>query len=123
MKETVSKTVVLGASPNPTRASHLAVRKLAGRGDEVIAIGIRSGEIAGVLIQTERPEVENVETLTLYIGADNMVDWEEYALSLNPQRIIFNPGTENPQFEAKAKSAGIDTMHACTLVMLSTNTF
>lgn len=123
MDEKDGISVVLGASPNPTRASHMAVERLVNQGYPVRAVGIRSGEIAGVEIELERPHIEEVDTLTLYIGAKNMDDWEEYALGLNPTRIIFNPGTENPKFEAEARKAGINIEHACTLVMLSMNSY
>jgi predicted CoA-binding protein len=123
MVEKHGTSVVLGASPNPSRASHMAVQRLSDRGMPVRAIGIRDGEIRGVKIETDRPEITEVETLTLYIGQKNMVDWEEYALNLKPRRIIFNPGTENPGFEADARSAGIHIEHACTLVMLSNNSY
>lgn len=116
-------SVVLGASPNPSRASYMAVQRLSDRGMTVRAIGIRDGEISGVKIETGRPEIDEVETLTLYIGQKNMVDWGEYALNLNPKRIIFNPGTENSEFEAEARSAGIHVERACTLVMLSNNSY
>lgn len=123
MDENLNISVVLGASPNPTRASYMAVVKLLNYGRSVRAVGIRKGVISGVEIELDRPKISHVHTLTLYIGQKNMEDWQDYAINLNPGRIIFNPGTENPKFEAQARKAGIETEHACTLVMISTNSY
>ncbi|MBL7891153.1 MAG: CoA-binding protein, partial [Bacteroidia bacterium] len=49
----------------------------------------------------------------------NQPSWYDYILSLKPKRIIFNPGTENPEFEKMAASKGIEVQEACTLVLLS----
>lgn len=117
------KTVVLGASPNPDRISYMAVERLKKRGHEVIAIGNKTGEIEGVQIITEHPDLKDVDTLTLYLGPANQAAVQDYILSLHPKRIIFNPGTENPDFENIANQQGIETVNACTLVMLSTNSF
>lgn len=113
------KTVVLGASPNSDRYSWKAVVALRQKGHEVVAVGARSGTIAGVAIQTDEPMVEEVDTLTLYLGADRQEAVTDYIFQLNPKRIIFNPGTENPSLERLAAAKGIETLEACTLVMLS----
>jgi len=123
MDEKDGITVVLGASPNPTRASYMAVERLVESGYPVRALGTRKGGINGIDIEVDRPAINEVHTLTLYIGEKNMADWRVYALGLRPNRIIFNPGTENPNFEAEARKAGIEVDHACTLVMLTTNSY
>lgn len=112
-------TVVIGASPNPDRYSYKATVSLLNYGHKVYPIGLRSGSINSVSIITERPEIQNVDTVTMYVGPQNQLGWEDYILSLNPKRIIFNPGTENPEFKAKAEALGIECIEACTLVMLS----
>ena len=119
------KTVVLGATPNPSRYAHFAGLKLKESGHEVIPIGIKKGEVAGkeIIDLREKPFIEEVHTITLYIGSSNQVEWEDYIISLNPKRIIFNPGTENPSLENKARSQGIEALRACTLVMLSADTY
>ena len=119
------KTVVLGATPNPTRYAFLATNRLIDNGYETIPVGVRKGEIAGINILDLRsyPQVSEVHTITLYVGPRNLIEWEDYILSLKPKRIIFNPGTENPEFAKKAKSQGIETLEACTLVMLSAHNF
>lgn len=115
------KTVVIGASSNPTRYAFLATSKLQLHGHEVVPLGIKSGEIDGLQIQNinEKPMLENVDTVTLYLNPDHQKQWEDYILGLKPHRIIFNPGTENPAFKRRAQNLGIETQEACTLVMLS----
>jgi len=117
------KTVVIGASPNPKRFSYKAVSLLIRYGNPVVAIGIRNGVIAGVEIQKAKPEIENVHTITMYIGKKRQSDYYDYILSLKPKRIIFNPGTENNELFAKAKNLGIEVIENCTLVMLNSREF
>lgn len=119
----MKKTVVLGASPNPGRYSHMATERLLRYGHEVVPVGIRKGEIGGLSIHTDKPPISDVDTITLYVGPDNQPSWYEYILSLKPKRIIFNPGTENPELIQLAREAGIEPAIACTLVMLGTGTY
>lgn len=116
-------TVVIGASPNNDRYSYKATISLQKHLHTVYPIGIRKGTINGLEIITDKPLLENIDTVTLYVGLDNQPAWIDYILSLKPKRIIFNPGTENPDFEALAQSKGIKTEEACTLVLLSINQY
>ena len=113
------KTVVLGASTNPSRYSYTATVRLQEEGHEVVPVGIKSGKIENINIQTDNPRVEDVHTITLYIGPDRQPPLYDYILSLEPQRLIFNPGTENIELKKLAEAQGIETIYACTLVMLS----
>jgi len=115
----MKKTVVLGATDNPSRFAYRAVHKLKQYGHQVVPVGIRKGDVAGLKIETEKNPVENVDTVTLYVGPQNQPSWYDYILSLKPNRIIFNPGTENPELEKKAAEQNIKTLHHCTLVMLA----
>ncbi|MBO0358656.1 CoA-binding protein [Hymenobacter sp. BT186] len=115
----MKKTLVLGASDNPARYSYRAVHQLQKYGHEVVPVGIRKGQVAGLDIHTDRPSADEVDTVTLYVGPQNQPTWYDYILDLNPKRIIFNPGTENDELVAKAHSKGIETVEGCTLVMLS----
>lgn len=117
------KTVVLGASPNPSRYSFLAVNRLLAHGHEVTAIGKRKGEIGNTEITTGEPEIENVDTVTLYLNAQNQKQYYNYILSLHPKRIIFNPGAENDELASLAVKNDIRPVEACTLVLLGTNQF
>jgi len=116
------KTLVLGATDNPARYAYRAVHQLLAHGHEVVPVGIRRGEVAGLPIRTDRPtlaELPDVDTVTLYVGPQNQPAWYDFILGLKPRRIIFNPGTENPELEQRAQAAGIATEEACTLVLLS----
>lgn len=113
------KTLVLGANDNPARYAYRAVHQLRSHGHEVVPVGIRRGEVAGLPIRTDRPLEPGVDTVTLYVGPQNQPAWYDYILELKPRRIIFNPGTENPELVQRAQAAGIQTEEACTLVLLS----
>jgi len=117
------KTVVIGASPNQTRYSYKAVQLLTHYGHEVIPIGIREGIIEDQRILTGKPTIEQVHTVTLYVGIEKQNAYYDYIFSLHPKRIIFNPGTENDEFAQRAESKGIETITDCTLVMLNSDRF
>ncbi|MBI4947689.1 MAG: CoA-binding protein [Bacteroidetes bacterium] len=116
-------TLVIGASENTERYSNRAVKQLKKHNVPVAAIGLKAGEIEDIKIQTGFPIIENVDTVTLYVGPQNQPQYYDYILSLKPKRVIFNPGTENPEFEEKIKKVGIEIEEACTLVMLSTGVY
>jgi predicted CoA-binding protein len=117
------KTVVLGASQNPSRYSNLAVNRLAAYKHPVVAVGRREGKIGNIEILTGQPKEDDVDTITLYLNPANQKPYYDYILSLNPRRIIFNPGTENFELEELARQKGIRPMEACTLVLLSTGQY
>jgi predicted CoA-binding protein len=119
----MKKTVVLGASDNPERYSFLAVEKLRRYGHPVVAIGKKAGKVADTDIITGRPDEKEVDTVTLYLNPVLQKQYYDYILSLKPQRIIFNPGTENPELEKLAAGNGIEPMEACTLVLLGTGQY
>ena len=121
--DTPKHTVVLGASPNPERYGYLAVTRLRAHGHPVTAIGKRAGSIGDTPITDEHPALSGVDTVTLYLNPMNQVQYYDYILSLKPKRIIFNPGTENPELETLARENGIIPQQACTLVLLSTGQF
>ncbi|MCZ4408404.1 CoA-binding protein [Cryomorphaceae bacterium 1068] len=112
-------TVVIGASPNPMRYAYRAVEMLKSADHPVEAVGLRQGEISGVSISTELKPFPNVDTVTLYVGPRNQEHWKEYIKSLKPNRVIFNPGTENDAFQEELTKEGIEVEEACTLVLLS----
>lgn len=114
-------TVVIGASPNASRYAHKAVVSLASHGHHVEPVGLRNGTINGIEIHTDKPAFDEVDTVTLYVGPANQPAWYDYILSLNPRRVIFNPGTENKELLQMLRERGIETEQACTLVLLATN--
>ncbi len=117
------KTLVIGASANPERYSNMAINRLRQKEHPVVAIGREKVAIADVDVRTEPEAFESVDTVTLYLHPANQPQYYDYILSLHPQRIIFNPGAENPELEQLAKEQGIATINACTLVLLSTGQY
>lgn len=116
-------TLVLGASEKTERYSNKAIRDLRKHGHAVKAIGLRKGQVLDVSIEKEHVTNMQVDTVTLYLNPANQRPHYEYLLELKPRRIIFNPGTENPELEKLAQGAGLETIEACTLVMLSTGQY
>ena len=116
-------TLVLGASPKPDRYSNIAVRRLLAAGHPVIAVGHRVGVVGDQPILAEVPEGRSLNTVTLYLNARNQEGWINRVLALRPERIIFNPGAENPVLAERAAAQGIEVVEGCTLVMLSAGTY
>jgi predicted CoA-binding protein len=123
MNMKAKKTLVLGASDNPSRYSYLAIQRLRNHDHPVVAIGRRNTKVADVIVEKEKNHFEDVDTITLYLNQQHQREYYDYILSLNPKRIIFNPGAENDELAALANAKGIQTLEACTLVMLSTNQY
>ena len=119
----MKKTIVLGASTNPARYSYTATMRLKNQGFETIPVGIKKGDIEGLVIQNGTPDIEGVDTITLYMNPQRQKPFYDYIIGLKPKRIIFNPGTENPVLMNMAREAGIETVVACTLVMLATGEY
>ena len=119
----MKKTLILGASTNPSRYAYLAAHRLVSQGHPIINVGLKAGEVAGVTI--EKPELihTDLDTITLYLGLQNQSEYYDYILKSKPKRLIFNPGTENPELEELAEAKGIECMEACTLVLLSTGQY
>jgi predicted CoA-binding protein len=116
-------TLVIGASENPERYSFKAINMLLDHHHTVYGYGIKSGQVRGVEFMTEFSPVK-VDTVTMYVGAKNQdMDLRNYILSLKPNRVIFNPGTENPEWETELNDYGISTEEACTLVLLQTGQY
>ena len=117
------KTLVFGASTNPLRYSYLAIKRLKAYNHEIAAVGGREAEVHGVHILIGHPKIEGIHTITMYMGEARQAEHEDYLLSLQPKRIIFNPGAESKSLYNRAKAQGIDVLEACTLVMLNTGQY
>lgn len=117
------KTLVLGASLKPNRYSNLAINRLNNYDHPVEAVGLRNGVVAGVDIATEKESFENIHTVTLYLNPKRQEEYYDYIVSLKPQRVIFNPGTENPTFYKILQENNIEVDVACTLVLLASNQY
>ncbi|MEO0470715.1 MAG: CoA-binding protein [Bacteroidota bacterium] len=119
------KTLVLGASAKTNRYSNIAIHRLRGAGHPVEAIGLRPAEVADVQVHRKEEVIlpEDIDTVTLYLNPVRQEAYKNMILDLQPKRVIFNPGTENPVFERELEDAGIQALEACTLVMLSTGQY
>lgn len=117
------KTLVLGASTNRARYANMAMQRLSAHNVPVVAVGLRQGEVAGIKIETRPVDFENVHTVTLYLGPSRQEQYYDYIVSLEPKRVIFNPGTENPELYRLLKENNIGVEVACTLVLLSTQQY
>lgn len=119
----MKKTLVIGASLKPNRYSNMAINRLKNYDHDTVAIGLREGEVAGVSIHTNTVNYKGIHTVTLYLNPERQKEYYEYIVSLKPQRVLFNPGTENPEFYAILKENDIDYEIACTLVLLGSNQY
>jgi len=119
----MKKVMVLGASPNKRRFSYSCVKSLLRHGYDVVPIGKRSGVIDEVNILTQKPQIRELDTVTLYLNSENQKEYYDYILELKPNRIIFNPGAENPEFKKMAEDRDISAVEKCTLVMLNSGNF
>jgi predicted CoA-binding protein len=119
----IKPTVIIGASPKTDRYSFKATVKLVLYGHTVYPIGIKEGMIDSIPIITNKPILDNVHTVTLYINPTLQQNWLDYIISLKPKRVIFNPGTENPNIYSLLNTHNIDCVEACTLVLLSLNSY
>ncbi|MCL6523750.1 MAG: CoA-binding protein [Thermoflavifilum sp.] len=122
MHDKAFTTLVIGASPNPSRYSYLAVMRLQEHGYPVVALGIHEGQIGKIAIQTQWPNIP-IHTVSMYLHPRHQFQYQEKLLQSHPARVIFNPGAENPALAATLQQAGIATIEACTLVLLSTHQF
>jgi len=121
----LKKTVIIGATPNPSRYAYLAAEMLQEYKHEFVPVGIKHGSVFGkeILDLRSHPEIENVDTITLYINPQHQKEWYDYFFKLKPRRVIFNPGTENPELERSLEEKNIQALEACTLVMLRSGQF
>ena len=117
-------TAVIGASPNPSRYAFLAVNRLVHFNFDVVALGFREGNIGNIPIQREWPEdIPNLKVVSLYLGPQRQEPFYDYIIGLQPEKVIFNPGTENPELYDLLTKAGIQFEKACTLVLLNTGVY
>ena len=117
------KVMVYGASTNPERYAYKATELLLAHKHEVVLVGHKTGEVSGIPIWHGHPQLDDVHTMTLYVGPQNQGELLDYARRIKPTRIIFNPGTENPNLYCELEKVGIKVEEACTLVLLHTGQF
>ncbi|NGM66090.1 CoA-binding protein [Sphingobacterium sp. SGR-19] len=119
----MKKTLIVGASTNPARYAYLVANKLVRKGYPIVNVGRKKGRVAGIDIEDTDNIHTDIDTITLYVGPQNQSIYYDYILQTKPNRVIFNPGTENEDLKQKLEDAGIETVEACTLVMLNTGQY
>ncbi len=119
----MKKTLIIGASNNPERYAYKAAERLLSHGHDIELLGLRPEIIFGKTIDTEKKAYEEIDTVTLYVGPQRQPEYYDYIMSLQPKRVVFNPGTENDEFEAMLRKEGIEAEEACTLVLLGTGQY
>jgi predicted CoA-binding protein len=101
----------------------MAVQRLEAAGHQVIALGLHAGKIGKVPIYDKIEDWGSIDTVTMYLNPYHQQGYYRYLIELKPERVIFNPGSENFELEALLVDKGIKCLNACTLVMLSTGQF
>ncbi len=115
----MKKTLIIGASPDANRYAYKAAHMLTSRGHEIVNVGIKNGEVAGVPIEKPSQIHSDIDTITLYIGPATQPEYFDYIIATKPERVIFNPGTENVELQRILDANDINYTEACTLVLLS----
>lgn len=119
----MAKTLIIGASPDESRYAYKAAHMLTRFNHEIVNVGIKKGEVAGVPIEKPGQIHADIDTITLYIGPALQPQYYDYILETKPRRVIFNPGTENYELEKLLDRHNIEPVEACTLVLLSTGQY
>jgi predicted CoA-binding protein len=117
------RTLILGASTDPSRYSFMAANRLVQHGHEIIPVGIKGGSVAGTEILPTIDGIEKIHTVTMYLSPKNQEQYEDFLQNLHPERVIFNPGSENPELMQKLTDQSIEVLEACTLIMLGTGQY
>ncbi|MDA3879153.1 MAG: CoA-binding protein [Prolixibacteraceae bacterium] len=119
----MKKTLIIGASTKPERYAYKAAERLLESGHPIEMIGRREDVLFDRPIKTNKIKIDDLHTVTLYLSSKFQVEYYDYILSLKPRRVIFNPGTENPEFQELLSKQDIEYENACTLVLLATNSY
>jgi len=115
---------VLGASKKPNRYSYKAVKLLAEKGHTPFPVHPVIKDVDGIRVYPKLSDIdEPLDTVTVYLSAQNSDKLADDILSAGATRVIFNPGAENPDLAAKLSRNGIEPVEACTLVLLKTGQF
>ena len=124
MDDKSQRVIVIGASAKPERYSNRAVRLLFEHGHEVVPVNPGISSIEDIPVISKLEDLSgHVDTVTLYVSAERSSVLKDAIIHLHPDRVIFNPGAENPVLLAALEANGIRTEEACTLVLLNTDQF
>jgi predicted CoA-binding protein len=115
----MKKTLVFGATSKPDSAAYKVCACLQNSGTEIIPWGIRTAKINGLKILMGLPFISDIHTITIFIDSEKQKQYYNYFFSLNPERIILNPGSENNELKKLAKLKGIKVIEKDTLEMIT----
>lgn len=121
--DTDKNVLLLGASMKPSRYSHMAVKALTNNNLRVYPVGKEEGEIEGVPVSSSLPPIEKFHTITLYLNQKNQKDYYEKMFLYSPERVIFNPGTENEELKELCRQHNVEAVENCTLELLEAEQF
>jgi predicted CoA-binding protein len=116
-------TLVLGASTKPERYAYKAITQLRAKNYPVVAVGAKTGTVAGVEFKTSLEQLPPIHTVSMYLSPARQEMYYDKIIALQPQRVLFNPGTENPAFAQRLQNEGIAVENACNLVLLATDQY
>jgi len=120
----MENVAVVGASSKVDRYSYQAMRVLEESGHNPIPIAPAKQEILGKKAYPTLACVPvRIDTVTMYVRPSLQAPVIDDVICRKPSRIIFNPGTENPDAYARLREAGIHVLEACTLILLRTDQF
>lgn len=119
----MKKTLIIGATTNRGRYAYMAAERLHHIRADLVLLGTKKGEIFGSEILHSTENIKDIDTVTLYINPSIQASYRDFLIALKPKRIIFNPGTENPELAAELAKLGVETLEACTLVMIGTGQY
>ena len=115
---------VLGATGNKGRFANRAMKRLEAKGFTVVPVNPLYEEVEGLkCFKSLKDCKETIDTITIYVKPDMAVSYIDDIISVNPKRVILNPGTEHPLIDKRLKEAGIMVIQSCTLIMLDNNEF
>lgn len=115
---------VLGASNKPDRYSYKAARLLREKGHTPYPVHPALVEVDGMAVSASLSAIPApIDTITVYLSPRNQESITQEILKRGVRRVIFNPGAENPDLAEKLRQKGVETLNACTLVMLATGQF
>lgn len=115
----ISETIVLlGASFNPSCPGYMAGKFLHNKGFQLHAVAQKKGQLDGLDIHDASNPPDHADTISVFLNQGRQKNYYDYILNLHPKRIIFNPGTENPELIELATQRNIQIIKGCTIAML-----
>ena len=117
-------TLIIGASPRSSSYANMAMHALEQAEHKTLLYNPTGRQVEGRAVYTDLDQInEEVHTVTLYVRPSRLRPIVDQIIALKPQRIVFNPGTEDEGIIQEFGGAGIEALEACTLVMLRTGQY